>query len=474
MIYQQQTSTGPGICRLAGILLLAACQVPSGHAGPLHAYRVRVHPDLTRLEVEARLDGPVRTLSARDRQAAEKLRNPHRCDDRRPLEVRHGRIRLDGTGDACVRYEYLLEGGLSGSAALGSAGIIDRVTSPAAWLWRPPSNGDSEYQVRFDLPAGVQASVPWEPLGGQIEHAYQFGPSPGGSDALTAFGAFDYRELEVPGGELRVSFLRSARPMDNDKIADWLRAAAGNVALAYGRFPNPAPQVIVVPVGARGGSPVPFGRVLRDGGEAVQFFVDADRPLNDFIDDWTATHEFAHLLLPYVSQKWISEGFASYYQNVLMARSGAYSERRAWQKLHEGFERGRKSAPETSPNRARMGGGGLMKVYWSGAAVALLADLSLRRQSGGRESLDSVLERLGACCLPSSRAWRGRELFERLDRLTSHPVFVELYRRYADRPGFPDLGAAYRELGIELRGERVRLVDDSPHAGIRRQIMSPR
>jgi len=50
-------------------------------------------------------------------------------------------------------------------------------------------------------------------------------------------------------------------------------------------------------------------------------------------------------MLPYLDrrQRWISEGFSQYYQNVLLARSGAYDDLYAWQKLYEGYERGRKA-----------------------------------------------------------------------------------------------------------------------------------
>ncbi len=467
-----QTRTGARCAYLTAIGWLGLATLASADAR--HVYQVRVSPGLDRLEVEARLDGPVRSLAARDRDARYHLRDPRRCETNEPLSVWRGRIRLDGREDSCVRYEYRIDRPLPGRAAMGLSGIVDRLTSPSAWLWRPPFDDRAEYRVHFALPPGVQASVPWEPLDEHGEHAYRFGPSPGGSDALAAFGAFDYREIEIPGAVLRVSFLRGTKPVDHGKLARWVRTAASNVTLAYGRYPNPSPQVLVVPVDPRGGSAVPFGRVLRDGGEAVQFFVDPTRPLSELLDDWTATHEFSHLMLPYVRERWISEGFATYYQNVLLARAGIYGERRAWQKLHEGFERGRRSVPGTSPNDARMGGGGVMKIYWSGAAVALLADLALRRESGGRESLDTVLEQLAACCLPSERSWGGRELFARMDRFASHPVLMDLYNRYADRPGFPDLEPIYDQLGIELRGNRVRLSDHAPAADIRRRIMSRR
>jgi hypothetical protein len=177
-------------------------------------------------------------------------------------------------------------------------------------------------------------------------------------------------------------------------------------------------------------------------------YVDVTRPLADLEYDWTATHEFSHLLLPRVSwrQKWISEGFASYYQNVLMARAGRYSQDDALQRLRAGLERGRASRPELSPNQAAQEGirSARMKIYWSGAAIALLADIRLRERSVGTESLDLVLDRFQRCCLPSQRRWSGPELFSRFDSLIDEPVFMPLYRQYADSAGFPDFEDALR------------------------------
>lgn len=67
-------------------------------------------------------------------------------------------------------------------------------------------------------------------------------------------------------------------------------------------------------------------RVTRRDGETVGLFVNSERPIDDFYSDWTATHEFSHLMLPLLSQRyrWISEGFASYFQNILMSRAGRY------------------------------------------------------------------------------------------------------------------------------------------------------
>ena len=64
-----------------------------------------------------------------------------------------------------------------------------------------------------------------------------------------------------------------------------------------------ASQVVVIPVGGsrrNSRSAVPFGRVIRDGGETVELLVDQTQPLENLLGDWTATHEFSHLMLPYL------------------------------------------------------------------------------------------------------------------------------------------------------------------------------
>jgi hypothetical protein len=337
------------------------------------------------------------------------------------------------------------------------------IASPAYWLWRPELNNGTQLQIEFRLPENVQVSVPWQQAINS-KFTYLLTQSPESGSAPAVFGAFDYREISVPGAVLRVSMLNGINAMDNDVIADWIAATATGVTLAYGRFPNPSPQIVVVAVGEDRGnsrSVVPFGRVVRDGGETVELFVDQTQPLDALLADWTATHEFSHMLLPYVdrSQRWISEGFSQYYQNVLLTRSGAYDELYAWQKLFDGFERGRKSRPELSPNEAAGDGvrSGLMKVYWSGAALALMADVKLRERSAGAESLDIVLAAFQECCLPSGHTWTGTEFFAKLDSLASAPVFMPLYQRYADTAGFPDITPVFASLGIDIDDDKIRL-----------------
>ena len=273
--------------------------------------------------------------------------------------------------------------------------------------------------------------------------------------------------ISAPGATISIEFATAINETKSLEIISWIDHVAEQVSLPYGRFPVAAPRVLIIPTRSRpwgDDSPVPFGRVTRRGGETVELYVDVDRPIDDMYADWTATHEFSHLLLPRISwrQKWISEGFASYYQNVLMARTGRYSPEGAIRRLNEGFDRGRNSRPELSPNGAAEEGvrRARYKIYWSGAAIALLADIRLRERSGGDESLDTVLGRFQQCCLPSQERWSGVELFTRLDSLLEMPVFMPLYRQYANTPGFPDTDEA---LSKPLVREQIFTVRTSPH-----------
>jgi len=445
-------------------------------ASVTHHYTVTVDYSLSRMSVEARFETPVFSVTARSREAGKFLLDVRDCGDDQKIKMRNRRMMLPDHGITCLNYTVDLQRAAKenrNSELLAPGNII---ASPVYWLWRPEIQNGTRLQVEFRLPQDVQVSVPWQQLD-DSNSRYMLGKSPESSHAPAIFGNFDYRELQVPGAVLRVAIMNGVHEMDNDAIADWITATANDVSLAYGRFPNPSPQIVVIAVGdgrANGRSAVPFGRVIRDGGETVEFFVDQTQPLEALLADWTATHEFSHLMLPYLDrrQRWISEGFSQYYQNVLLARSGAYDALYAWQKLYAGYERGRKSRPELSPNEATANRvrDSLMKVYWSGAALALMADVTLRERSDGEESLDDVLDKFQSCCLPSDRVWTGKELFTKFDTLASAPVFMPLYRRYADTAGFPDISDVFERLGIAVSDDVVSLLHNAELQVIRQSI----
>ena len=465
--------------RLLLILVVIAAIVSDRSAlAATHDYTVRVDAALRTLAIEVRFGEPVDEVRADSEYARQFLDRATSCASDERLRTRGRQLRLPRDGLRCLNYVVNLEAAARVSRASTLLDPANVVASPTLWLWRPPLDGNDEVRVQFELPDGIDVSVPWKPIDG-TDHAYTFGPSPRSGDAIAIFGDFVSATERVAGVDLRIALLRSENHIDVPALIDWVRATAENIALAYGRFPNPDARVVLIPVGGNpwgGSSAIPFGRVVRDGGETIEILINERRPISEYYKEWTPTHEFSHLMLPYVLRKhrWVSEGFATYYQNVLLARAGQYTEEQAWEKLVAGLERGRDSVPQLSPNEAAANGvrNATMKVYWSGVSLFLMADVELRRRSGGNESLDTVLGRLADCCLPSDDRWTGPDLFRQLDTLVDDPLFMDLYRRYADTRGFPDAGPLLRDLGVTDASDRVRLSDTAEFAAVRRALTS--
>jgi hypothetical protein len=422
--------------------------------------------------VRACFDGkpPIR-LTAESLDAAVALAEAHLEGSRKRLQPNGAELNLGPLPDgACLAYVSDIgpeQRRHDRTRGPGRRVGPDLITDVGLWLWRPGAlDPDEDIELRFELPQGISVSAPWRPVRGSngAISAYRLGHAPYDWPAAVVFGTFVERDVEVSGAHLRVSVLHGSPAVEWDLVQQWLVRAAGAVSMLYGRFPADTAQIIVVP-GARGDEPVPWAYVLRGGMPSVHFYINQRRPLPEFLTDWTAVHELSHLLLPYVRPEdaWLSEGTASYYQNVLRARAGMLSEQQAWQRMHAGFRRGMKSMPGVTLADAteRMyRDGAFMRVYWHGAAMLLLADQRLRARTDDRESLDTALAKLHDCCLAPDQSWQASTLFAKLDALTGTSVFGELLEEQA-ASRFPDLTETYALLGLRVseEGDAIEMVD---------------
>jgi predicted metalloprotease with PDZ domain len=325
--------------------------------------------------------------------------------------------------DSCLEWRVDLAGAAAGRDQQLAIRIDnDLLMSANLWFWK--GRQQRPVQVSVTVPPGMSFSTPW-PRSTNTGDAWEYVPRPTSSSwkARIAVGRFPLQLIKSPGTEITLAALGDLSHDQRERFTRWISDTVSAVTSVYGRFPQTSVQVLVVPAGRRSQA-VPWAHVLRGGGPAVEFFVDETRSLAQFKDDWTATHEFSHLLLPYVSSRdrWLSEGMASYYQNVLRARNGNLTERDAWQKLHNGFQRGEQGTRDrTLADAVRSGRGATMRIYWTGAALMLMADTRLRALSDGRQSLDTALAGLQECCLQTSHSWRAREVLSQLDQLTTGP-----------------------------------------------------
>ncbi len=461
-----------------GLLLFLLLALSGTPARSEDRYRVTVHEDFAgmpeRVSVEACFDGaPPGAL----------MRHPSAAGFTTAL--RAGSTPLSDPGGRKLSLPELRDGACVGWTVdlAAAAAVQDRrlalrhgdsiVSGGNLWFWRDA--GRRPIRVEVALPAGLSISVPWRTRPHSDNHLV-FRPEPTSAywSSRIAIGRFDQRLMELNGATLRLAIVGAGSRTESDRLASWIRESADSVASVTGHFPQPEPQILVIVLGPQP-QPVPWAHVIRGGGVAVELFVDGTRPLASLREDWTATHELSHLLLPYVSSRdrWLSEGLASYYQNVLRARDGRLDAAAAWEQLESGFGRGRQATTGGSlASATRAGRDATMRVYWSGAAILLKADAQLRALSGGARSLDTALAGLHECCLDPARSWRAADLLARLDELTGYDVFGELYRTHVPDEAFPDLSEVYGRLGLVPAPDGIRFDPDAPWARIRYFIMN--
>ena len=450
------------------------------HAG-VHRYEIIVDGGLDRFKVHACFEGKAPSTLAAESDGARFYLESMRVGDR-SLEPEGDRVTLGAVPDnTCVDYTVKLD---PAKGAAQSGGTETRrigggmLTAIGDWLWRTP-DADASLELRFRVPQGIEVSTPWQrELDAQGRAFFTAGPTPANWPGIVAFGHFKPRDIEVPGAVIHVALMSLDTPAYEEKFVRWITGAARNAAQLHGRFPVASLQIVVAPT-PRGRGPVPWAYVSRGGGPAIHLFVNATRPVEEFEQDWSLTHEMSHLFLPYVVSRdaWLYEGVPTYLQNELMARGGAITADEAWRRMQSGFVKGAAVAPGLSVVRAneRVAFGGVyLRVYWAGAAMMLAADLQLRADSGGTQSLDSALEQLARCCATEYRRWTAAEVMARLDELTGTTIFSDVMRAQLVAEGFPDYRSTFGKAGIDISQAGVQFDAAAPWAAAAEATMRPR
>jgi hypothetical protein len=254
----------------------------------------------------------------------------------------------------------------------------------------------------------------------------------------------------------------------------WLEQVTDALLTVYGELPEDD-FGITIKHSTNRSSPVPWGHVERGDPANILLVINPAFGYDELISDWTAFHELSHLLLPYrgYGDIWLSEGLATYYQNIIQARSGLLDETWMWRKIAAGFERGlndqqwrQLNLTEVSDNLGETRQ--YMRVHWSGVLFWLSADVALREQHGN--SLDELLQQLNDCC--AGRTMSAEAIVEKLDELANTELFVTLFREYRLSHSIPDYKPALAHLGIEQRklSNAITLSDNAPGSQIRKQI----
>ena len=244
---------------------------------------------------------------------------------------------------------------------------------------------------------------------------------------------------------IHIQYASSLETAQRQQTYVWLQRVADALRTVYGEWPKDKFNITIQSSNSDR-SPVPWGQVTRGESDTVLLVINPEADLEEITSDWTAFHELSHLLIPYrgYGDMWFSEGLATYYQNIIQARTGLLSETELWDKLASGFERGRKQdrlshldLTEISDNMRKYRN--FMRVHWSGVHYWLSADIQLRQRSQNKITLDSVLKQLKDCC--QHRSMSAAAIAERLDLIAEMNVFKPMFNEYRTSHAMPELRA---------------------------------
>jgi hypothetical protein len=272
--------------------------------------------------------------------------------------------------------------------------------------------------------------------------------------------------LEVEGGVVLVDFDPADYEAPKDVIWKWITDAVRGVTHYYGRFPVANCNLYLTPRPGRG---IVFGQASGYPSPNVRILIGQESTAQDFAEDWTLTHEMAHLGFPNMAprHRWIEEGLATYLEPIIRYKMGLRTERSVWSEWYQSMGQGQPEEGDQGLDLTRTWG----RVYWGGALFALVSDLEIRRRSHNRVGLHQALQGIVKTGGTMAVSWEITDAFIAGDRATQTSVLLDEYMKRRADPAPVDLEEIWTNLGVTFQAGRVTLDDAAPWADIRRAIL---
>lgn len=226
---------------------------------------------------------------------------------------------------------------------------------------------------------------------------------------------------------------------EQHELINWIKQADQGVRSLFGALPY---SYNVYFYRQEGSEPVPWAHTKKGATKSVHFYVNMNYSHHQFIKDWTASHELAHLLFPYIgsSSAWFAEGIASYLQYQIMYATNVINWQQGVNRLEERYQRARAYNSHDNISIVDLSKivrqtGAYVRLYWGGAAYFNYVDKRLAKEKGMR--LNDVIREYLDCC--SARRIRGANNMARLfDQLSDSNVFTESLLQTVNKKGFPE------------------------------------
>lgn len=235
----------------------------------------------------------------------------------------------------------------------------------------------------------------------------------------------------------------SLPPATEEKVNAWLSNGVNASQSLFGTLPQQKLYFTIRPL-ANASEPVPWGQVSRDGKNTITLHVDTSTTKEQLLNDWTLYHEIAHLYLPFLDARstWISEGFATYIQNISMLNHRVIGQQEFIERINAGLIRGRINANKVTGNIEHVSeqmraNRAYMRIYWTGAAFFIKADNLLQTQG---TDLITVISTYASCCLTPKDS--GEALMKQLDKVSETTIFSTLHTQYIATEVFPEIQMA--------------------------------
>jgi len=238
-------------------------------------------------------------------------------------------------------------------------------------------------------------------------------------------------DTEIDTPDYQLHWQHDFSPQQQEMLSQWLAFSSQATLNVLGPYPF-SMQLYLYQRDAN--EPVPWANTWREKSQQVHFYVAPQFSKMQFIADWTAYHEMAHLALPFLGQSnaWFAEGFASYMQYQIMQQAGlidnataAISAKFARQRKHYQQQTSMVKTASQLLRQRRFPAG-----YWGGAQFFLVAERLLQQQ--GKGPLSSVIQRYQQCCRLQDNTLE--QLIQSLDQVSDSKVFSELLQQYNSMP----------------------------------------
>ncbi len=277
------------------------------------------------------------------------------------------------------------------------------------------------------------------------------------------------RQIKTGDATVQVDFAKGAMDLPVDAALAHIQAAISAVTTYYGRFPVAKARILVIPVENRRG--ILQGTTWGDMGGFQGFTrirIGQHTTTADLAEDWMMTHELVHMAFPSLpdDQHWMEEGQATYIEPIARVMTGELKAEQVWRDMFRDMSKGEPGPGDEGLDHTHTWG----RTYWGGALFCLVADVSIRRETGNRKGLQDALRAVVAQGGTIDHQWDLPKALAIGDQATGTHVLTRMYAEGKDAPVTVDLPKLWDELGIRASGDDIELVSTAPLAGVREAI----